>query len=108
IGDAAGDTGKTQQISFVNIREAAGWSAEGRAATPKIAALLAAAALPDPEPVPRVTFRSEGRLLIVGPADAALRWADALKEQLAVSVLVSGRAWGSELPAERSYPIYSG
>jgi ferredoxin len=108
IGDAAGGAGKTQQIAFVNIREAAGWSAEGCAATPKIAALLAAAALPEPEPVPRVTFRSEGRLLIVGPAAAALPWADALSEQMAVSVLVSGRAWGSELPAERSYPIYSG
>jgi ferredoxin len=108
IGEAAGEAGKPQQLSFVNIREAAGWSAEGRAATPKIAALLAAAALPEPEPVPRVTFRSEGRLLIVGPADAALRWADVLREQLAVSVLVTGRASGSELPPERSYPIYSG
>jgi heterodisulfide reductase subunit A-like polyferredoxin len=38
-------------VDFVNIREAAGWSAEGKRATPKIAALLAAAALPDPEPV---------------------------------------------------------
>jgi ferredoxin len=108
IGDAAGETGRAQQLSFVNIREAAGWSAEGRAATPKIAALLAAAALPEPEPVPRVAFRSEGRLLVVGPAAAALRWADALQQQLAVCVLVTGRAWGSELPAERSYPIYSG
>ncbi len=42
--------------------------------------LLAAAALPDPEPVPRVTFQSEGQLLIVGPADAALSWADALHD----------------------------
>jgi ferredoxin len=108
IGEAASEAGKTQQLSFVNIREAAGWSAEGRAATPKIAALLAAAALPEPAPVPRVTFRSEGRLLIVGPADAALRWADALREQLAVSVLVTGGGRASELAAERSYPIYSG
>jgi ferredoxin len=108
IGAVAGEAGKVQQISFVNIREAAGWSAEGRAATPKIAALLAAAALPEPEPVPRVTFRSEGRLLVAGPATAALRWAEALKAQLAVSVLVTGHARGSELPTERSYPIDSG
>ncbi|HEV3241481.1 MAG TPA: 4Fe-4S binding protein [Casimicrobiaceae bacterium] len=108
IGAAAGTAGKPQQVSFVNIREAAGWSAEGRAATPKIAALLAAAALPAPEPVPRITFRSEGRLLLVGPAPAVLRWADALDEQLSVSVLVTGRAQGSELPAEREYPVYSG
>ena len=31
------------ELRFVNIREAAGWSAEGPQATPKIAALLAAA-----------------------------------------------------------------
>ena len=108
FGEVAVETGKTQRLSFVNIREAAGWSAEARAATPKIAALLAAAALPEPEPVPRVTFQSEGRLLIVGPADAALRWAEGLKEQLDVTVLITGKAVGSELPAERGYPIYSG
>ena len=108
FGEVAVETGKTQRLSFVNIREAAGWSAEARAATPKIAALLAAAALPEPEPVPRVTFQSEGRLLIVGPADAALRWAEALEEQLDVTVLITGKAVGSELPAERGYPIYSG
>src|SRR5688572_24125844 len=34
-------------IQFVNIRETAGWSAEGAAATPKIAALLALADLPE-------------------------------------------------------------
>src|SRR5215471_8777633 len=78
FGDVAEEAGKTQTIRFVNIREAAGWSSEARAATPKIAALLAAAALPEPEPVPRVTYRSSGRLLIVGPTDAALHWAKTL------------------------------
>ena len=53
FGDLAEEGGKTQTIRFVNVRETAGWSAESRAATPKIAALLAAAALPEPEPVPR-------------------------------------------------------
>ena len=67
---------KTQTIRFVNLRETGGWSPEARGATPKIAALLAQAALPDPEPVPSVSYRSEGQVLIVGPLDAALRWAD--------------------------------
>ncbi len=106
--DACNQVGRTHPLTFVNIREAAGWSAEGRAATPKIAALIAAAMLPEPEPVPRVSYRSEGRLLIVGPADAALSWADALSERLAVSVLLTGRAAGRELPLECSYPVYSG
>ncbi len=108
FGDATAEAGKTHRLSFVNIREAAGWSVEARAATPKIAALLAAAALPEPEPVPRVTFRSEGQVLIVGPADAALQWADALQAQLGVTVLITGRAIGRELPLERTYPVYSG
>ena len=108
FGDVAEEGGKTQTIRFVNIRETGGWSQEARGATPKIAALLAAAALPEAQPVPRVTFKSEGQLLIVGPADAALAWAEALKGQLAVTVLMTGRAIGRELPTERAYPIYSG
>ncbi|MEP7181216.1 MAG: 4Fe-4S binding protein [Betaproteobacteria bacterium] len=108
FGDVAEEGGKTQTIRFVNIREHAGWSAEGRAATPKIAALLAQAALPEPDPVPRVAYRSEGRLLIVGPLDAALHWAKVLAGQLAVSVLATGRAMGAELPAERNFAVWSG
>ena len=104
---AAEQTGSMHPLRFVNVREAAGWSAEGTAATPKIAALVAAAALAEPEPVPRVTYRSEGELLIVGPGEAALPWADALGEKLAVTVLLTGRA-ARELPLERTYPVYSG
>ena len=106
--ETADGAGRVQPLSFVNVRETAGWSAEARAAMPKIAALLAAAALPEPEPVPRVTFKSEGRLLIVGQGDAALYWAEALKEQLTVTVLMTGRAVGNELPAAREYPVCSG
>ncbi len=108
FGDVAEESGKTQTIRFVNIRENAGWSSEARAATPKIAALLAMASLPEPQPVPRVAFKSEGRLLIVGQADAALYWAEALKDQLGVTVLITGRAVGHELPPERAYPVGSG
>ncbi len=108
FGDVAEEGGRTQTIRFVNIRETGGWSSEAKAATPKIAALLALAGLPEPEPVPRVAYRSEGRLLIVGPADAALQWAKPLSAELGVTVLVTGRAAGAELPAEREFPVYSG
>ena len=108
LSDAAQEGGKTQAIRFVNIRESGGWSNEARDATPKIAALLAMAALPDPEPVPSVSYESGGQVLITGPLGAALYWAEALKERLDVTVLATGRTMGEELPAERSYPVYSG
>ena len=108
FGDVAEAGGKTQTIRFVNIRETGGWSAEARAATPKIAALLALAGLPEPEPVPRVSYRSDGRLLIVGPAEAALQWAKSLAAGLGVTILVTGRASGADLPAVRDFPVYSG
>ncbi len=94
-------------LRFVNIREAAGWSAEGKQATPKIAALLALAALPEPEPVPSVEYKSTGQLLIIGPSAAALDWAERLAAQLEVSVLMT-RGEGGELPLERKYPVWSG
>ena len=94
-------------IQFVNIRETGGWSAEAARATPKIAALLALADLPEPEPVPVVSYKSEGELLIVGPGARALLWAEQLAGQLDVSVLLTDVAT-TELPAERRYPVWSG
>jgi ferredoxin len=91
-------------IRFVNVRELAGWSAEK--STPKIAALLAMAALPEPEPAPAVEFKSQGQVLIIGPAAAALDWAERLAGQLEVSVLMT--QGGGELPLERKYPVWSG
>ena len=108
LGDVAEEGARAQTIRFVNIRETAGWSREARAATPKIAALIAMAALPDPDPVPSVSYRSEGQILITGPLETALRWADALRESLAVTVLATGRARGAVLPQPRAYPVYTG
>ena len=92
-------------LRFVNVREHGGWGARAQG-TPKIAALLAMAALPDPEPTPAVDFKSGGEVLIIGPAEAALDWAERLAPQLGVSVLVTGG--GGELPLERRYPVWSG
>jgi ferredoxin len=103
-----GELKSTAEIRFVNIRETAGWSPEAGQATPKIAALLALADMPEPEPVPVVSYRSEGQVLIVGPAAAALTWAERLVPQLGVSVLLTGKTAGAELPGERGYPVYSG
>jgi ferredoxin len=103
---AAGAKG---ELGFVNIRESAGWSAEAAQATPKIAALIAMAALPDPEPVPTVSYSSRGSVLVIGPAEAAVSWAERLAGQLEVSVLITpGKNTGAELPIERKYAVWSG
>jgi ferredoxin len=91
-------------IKFVNVRELGGWSPEK--STPRIAALIAAAALPDPQPAPAVEFKSQGQVLIIGPAAAALDWAERLSGQLEVSVLLT--SGGGELPLERKFPVWSG
>ncbi len=51
--------GAVAPIRFVNLRETAGWGFDGPQATPKMAALLAAARLPEPEPVPTVTTKAK-------------------------------------------------
>ena len=98
---------RVSTLKFFNIRETAGWSAEGAQSTPKIAALIALAQMPAPEPVPSVSYQSNGRVLIVGPMAVALSWAGKLAGQLQVSVL-STDARGAELPAQRNYPVWSG
>src|SRR5690606_24913129 len=89
-------------IRFVNIRETGGWGREGAQALPKMAALLAAAALPDPEPVPTVDYESGGHVLLVGPAQRVLPWAQRLQSQMAISVLLSDG--GAGMLGERVFP----
>jgi len=89
-------------LRFVNIREVAGWTQEAKASGPKIAALLALADMPEAEPVPVVNYESQGRLLIVGPGDQALPWAEKLSDSLDVSVLCTEPG---ALPIARNFPI---
>jgi ferredoxin len=78
-------------IHFVNIRETGGWSRDrSQSGTPKLAALIAAAQRPAAEPVATVTYRSGGRCLVVGSAQAAERAAAMLQDKLDVSVLIDG------------------
>ncbi len=92
-------------LRFVNIREVAGWTQEAKKSGPKISALLALADLPEADPVPVVNYESQGRLLIVGPGDQALPWAEKLCESLDVAVLCTEPG---ALPIARNFPIYTG
>ncbi len=98
----------TSVIKFVNIRETGGWSKDAASAMPKIAALLAAAHLPDAEPVSTVTYKSAGRLLIVGALDQAEQVASLLSDTLEVTIFARGVSPGQSAAQERQYPVIAG
>ena len=94
-------------IRFVNIRETGGWSKDASQAGPKIAALLAVAHLPAPEPVATVSYQSAGRILVIGALDAAEQVAALLADTLDVTLfsLGAGENGGAQ---ERRYPVLTG
>jgi ferredoxin len=93
-------------VSFVNVRETAGWSTDAAAAGPKIAALLAAAAEPMPEPA-FITLTSEGVVLIYGCDEQAIEAAQLLADHLDVTVLLT-RAEALTPPRATTFPIVKG
>lgn len=93
-------------IRFVNIRETGGWSKDAKDAAPKIAALIAAAQLPDPDPVATVSYRSQGRCLVIGQADDAERAAAMLADKLDVVLLIDRP--GGALPQVRERAVMAG
>ena len=106
LGEAASDSPKVSTMRFFNIREKAGWSKEASFATPKIAALIAQAMLPDPAPTTQVSYKSAGQTLVIGSMADALAVADVLKGSLGVSVLATDAA--GELSGTRDYSVVSG
>jgi len=105
FSELAGQTeGAVAPLRFVNIRETGGWSRDAKEATPKIAALIAAARLPEPEPVATVTYKSTGRLLVIGPLEEAERAAALVADVLDVTLFTQGGA-GSQ---ERRFPVLGG
>ena len=94
-------------VRFANIREHAGWSADGKKAAPKIAALLAEAAL-DLEPTTVVTMKSEGSLLVIGSDEAALEAAAQVAGRLDVTVLLTGEDIDLLPPRIMDVPVFKG
>ena len=107
FSELAADNQSSAPIRFVNIRETGGWSREADKSSPKMAALLALAHLPEPEPVATVTYKSAGKVLIIGALDAAERAAALLSDTLDVTVFSTGA--GDQGGAQaRLYPVLSG
>jgi ferredoxin len=106
FSEVAGETQSAGEISFVNIREAAGWSKDAKTAGPKMAALLAAAAEPAPE-LSYVGLSSEGVTLLYGSDERALEAAQLLKDHLDLTVLIKNAA--AALPQRMTeFPLVRG
>ena len=102
FSEIAGD----RDVTFVNIRETAGWSSEGKKAGAKMAALLAAAAEPVPETA-LVPLTSEGVVLIYGRDEQAIEAARLLENRLDVTVLLTGSARIAP-PRTTTFPVVKG
>ena len=68
--------GEGAAIRFFPARE---FAAGGSGATPRLAALVAMAQLPEPPPVDAVSYQSAGRVAIIGAGPEALQWAQRLQ-----------------------------
>lgn len=104
--EVAEEAGFAGSLAFANIREQAGWSAEAKASGPKMAALLAAAAVPMP-PVTTVPLTSQGVALILGRDDTAIAAAEKLADHLDLTVLIAD---GGDVtpPRQTVFPVLKG
>jgi len=100
------DGSEISDVTFANIRETAGWSKDAKAAGPKMAALLAAAAEPLPE-TPLVTLNSDGVILIYGRDERAIEAGNLLKDRLDVTVLLT-KPKDIAVPHATEFPIAQG
>ncbi|GLR79367.1 4Fe-4S dicluster domain-containing protein [Azospirillum oryzae] len=88
FSEVAAEVAPDTSLTFTNIRERAGWSDEGELALPKIAALLAEAALPIP-PTGALTLTSQGTCLVYGNDERAIEAGRELAKRLDVTVLLT-------------------
>ncbi len=101
-----GDAANEPSLTFTNIRERAGWSKEGSRAAPKMAALIAEAALDIPA-AGSMTLTSEGRLIVLGGNAEAFDLAARLSAVLEVT-LVLGDGIDIAPPRVTDFLVYRG
>jgi ferredoxin len=86
--EARAEFGPETAVGYTNIRERAGWAEDGKAALPKIAALLAEAALEVP-PTSAVTLNSAGACLVYGRDETTIEAAKQLARRLSVTAILT-------------------
>ena len=98
--------GKENLLTFVNIRENAGWSKDAGKANAKIAALINTANY-QPKPARLKSISSDGMCLVYGSGQHALEMAKLLSTKLSVTLLLSDDE-EMVLPTIADVPIYRG
>lgn len=107
--ELAHKAGRKAPIGFFNIRELAGWSADAEQAGPKMAALAALALRRiEEEPAPAREVISEGRVIIAGPAPAALDLAAMVAEAAAPTVVITETEEDILPPLQTAFPVVRG
>lgn len=106
FSEVAEDTGFGGTLRFANIREPAGWSAEGAKAQAKMAALLAVAEV-EVGSFEVVSLESNGVALILGRDETALTVARDLAESLDITVLLTPGADVTP-PRQTTWPVLQG
>jgi ferredoxin len=104
--DLAEDNGLNASLTFVNIRETAGWSKEGKKTGPKTAAMIAAATI-EMSPVTPITLQSNGVVLILGRDQSAVDVAAKLAGRMDVTVILQSLD-GIMPPRSAEFPIRQG
>ncbi len=93
-------------LSFVNIRETAGWTAEASDSGPKMAAMIAAAEVA-PSAFSYTAMESNGVALVLGRDDVAVTAALDLAETLDITVLLTPGAMVAP-PRQTIFPVLQG
>src|ERR1043165_5906955 len=106
FSEVAAEQKEPPPLTFVNVRETAGWSSDAAKAGPKMAALIAAAAEPIPD-FPLVSLSSEGVTLVYGRDERAIEAARLLAEHLDVTVLIT-KPKDLEPPRTTEFPVVRG
>ena len=106
FSEVAAEGEQPSALTFVNLRETAGWSDQGDRAGPKMAALIAAAAEPVPD-FPLVSLTSEGVTLIYGRDERAIEAGKLLADHLDVTVLIT-RPKDLTPPRATAFPVVKG
>ncbi|WP_046866142.1 4Fe-4S binding protein [Microvirga massiliensis] len=106
FSELAEESGAEDRVTFVNIREMAGWTRDAASAGPKMAALLAAAAEPVP-PIQLVSLKSEGVALVYGRDELAIEVGRRLADRLDVTILLT-RPGNVVPPRTTDFPVLKG